>query len=216
MDRWILHACPPTPLVATVQSVLLLSWKGKGYPLQYSGLENSMDCIVHGAAKSRTRLSDFPFTSLHFIVPLCNWFKCPHECPQPTKCPSQKWVKGPGLLPPTLLTSHSGLWLYQRTSTVLLAYGQGRRIRVKTGYEMGKLPRERWSHTAPPSIPNRFLEREWGKAIQRGVVSALTTSKPLLSMRWSFQYWVESWIRNHSYHTTEPSPTPSLTPITTE
>ena len=25
----------------------------KGYPLQYSGLENSMDCIVHGVAKSR-------------------------------------------------------------------------------------------------------------------------------------------------------------------
>ena len=22
-------------------------WRGKGYPLQYSGLENSMDCIVH-------------------------------------------------------------------------------------------------------------------------------------------------------------------------
>ena len=26
--------------------------EGNGYPLQYSGLENSMDCIVHGAAKS--------------------------------------------------------------------------------------------------------------------------------------------------------------------
>ena len=33
--------------------------EGKGYPLQYSGLENSMDCIVHGVAKSRARLSDF-------------------------------------------------------------------------------------------------------------------------------------------------------------
>ena len=35
--------------------------EGKGYPLQYSGLENSMDCIVHGIAKSQTRLSDFDF-----------------------------------------------------------------------------------------------------------------------------------------------------------
>ena len=35
--------------------------EGKGYPLQYSGLENSMDCIVQGVAKSRTQLSDFPF-----------------------------------------------------------------------------------------------------------------------------------------------------------
>ena len=34
---------------------------GKGYPLQYSGLENSMDCIVHGVTKSQTRLSDFNF-----------------------------------------------------------------------------------------------------------------------------------------------------------
>ena len=35
--------------------------EGKGYPLQYSGLENSMDCIVHGVTKSWTRLSDFHF-----------------------------------------------------------------------------------------------------------------------------------------------------------
>ena len=28
--------------------------EGKGYPLQYSGLENSRDCIVHGVAKSQT------------------------------------------------------------------------------------------------------------------------------------------------------------------
>ena len=35
----------------------------KGYPRQYSGLENSMDYIVYGVEKSWTRLSDF-FTSL--------------------------------------------------------------------------------------------------------------------------------------------------------
>ena len=28
--------------------------EGKDYPFQYSGLENSMDCIVHGVAKSLT------------------------------------------------------------------------------------------------------------------------------------------------------------------
>ena len=28
--------------------------EGKGYPVQYSGLENSMDSIVHGLGKSRT------------------------------------------------------------------------------------------------------------------------------------------------------------------
>ena len=40
--------------------------EGKGYPLQYSGLENSMDSMVHGVAKSRTLLSDSHFTFLGF------------------------------------------------------------------------------------------------------------------------------------------------------
>ena len=35
--------------------------EGKGYPLQYSGLENSMDCVIHGVAKSWAQLSDFHF-----------------------------------------------------------------------------------------------------------------------------------------------------------
>ena len=39
--------------------------EGKGYPRQYSGLENSTHCTVHGVAMSRTRLSD-----LHFIEDL--------------------------------------------------------------------------------------------------------------------------------------------------
>ena len=33
--------------------------EGSGYPLQYSGLENSMDRIVDGLTKSRTQLCDF-------------------------------------------------------------------------------------------------------------------------------------------------------------
>ena len=36
--------------------------EAKGYPLQYSGLKNSMDCIVHEVAKSWTQLSTFHFT----------------------------------------------------------------------------------------------------------------------------------------------------------
>ena len=42
-----------------------LPGEGKGYSLQYSVLKNSMDGVVHGVAKSRTRLSDFTFT-FHF------------------------------------------------------------------------------------------------------------------------------------------------------
>ena len=46
-----------------------LAWKDpleKGvYPFQYSGLEKSMNCIVHVVTKSRTRLSDFHFQFSH-------------------------------------------------------------------------------------------------------------------------------------------------------
>ena len=48
--------------------------EGKGYPLQYSGLENSMDCVVYGVAKNWTRLSDSHF---HFSFQkhgICPWF----------------------------------------------------------------------------------------------------------------------------------------------
>ena len=41
----------------------------KDYPLQYSGLENSMDCIVYGVTKSQTRLSNFHF-HFHFTFHL--------------------------------------------------------------------------------------------------------------------------------------------------
>ena len=51
--------------VGDLSSISGLGWspgEGKGYPLQYSGLENFMDCIVHGVTKSWTRLSDFHFS----------------------------------------------------------------------------------------------------------------------------------------------------------
>ena len=52
--------------------------EGKGYPLQYSGLENSMDHIVHGVAKSWTRLGDFHplrthMSSIHQDSQGLNW-----------------------------------------------------------------------------------------------------------------------------------------------
>ena len=47
---------PPAMQEAWVRS---LGWEdfpgeGKGFPLQYFGLENSMECIVHGVAESDT------------------------------------------------------------------------------------------------------------------------------------------------------------------
>ena len=51
--------------------------QGKGYPLQYSGLENSMDCIVHGVAKSQTQLSDFHFLPLQRLICGCRSIRVP-------------------------------------------------------------------------------------------------------------------------------------------
>ena len=38
--------------------------KGKGYPLQYSGLENSKDCIINGVARVRHDSATFTYTKL--------------------------------------------------------------------------------------------------------------------------------------------------------
>ena len=58
---------PPAMQETWVQS---LGWEdspgeGKGYPLQYSGLENSFDYTGHGVTKSQTWLSDFHFSKVH-------------------------------------------------------------------------------------------------------------------------------------------------------
>ena len=45
---------------------------GNGYPFQYSGLENSTECMVHAGHKNWTRLSDFHFTSLRQL-PHSRW-----------------------------------------------------------------------------------------------------------------------------------------------
>ena len=45
----------------------------KGYSLQYSGLEKSIDCIIHGVGKSWTGLSDFHF---HFHLSSYHCISC--------------------------------------------------------------------------------------------------------------------------------------------
>ena len=92
MDSWVWTICSrgdrlPTPVflgfscglagkesacnggdLGSVPGLVRSPGERKGYPLQYSGLENSTDCIVHGVAKSRTRLSNFTFIFTHFNI----------------------------------------------------------------------------------------------------------------------------------------------------
>ena len=57
---------PPTMWETSVQYLIEKIPGLKGYPHQYSGLENSMDTIAHGVAKSWTQLSDFH--SFHILT----------------------------------------------------------------------------------------------------------------------------------------------------
>ena len=67
-ETWVQPLCWEDPLE-----------KGKVYPLQYSGLENSMGCIDHDVTKSQTWLKEFHSLSLgnglilHWIE---NWPMC--------------------------------------------------------------------------------------------------------------------------------------------
>ena len=56
--------------------------EGKGYPFRYSGLENSMDCMTHGVAKSQTRLSNFHLGDAGV--------GCRCVCPSP----AARWLQG--------------------------------------------------------------------------------------------------------------------------
>ena len=66
--------------------------EGKGYPLQCSSLENSMDCIVHGVTKSQT-LNDF-----HFLFILERFQRanlCLPPCEVPVRTQSSKRKQAP-------------------------------------------------------------------------------------------------------------------------
>ena len=91
--------------------------EGKGCPFQYSGLENFMDCIVHGVARSHTQLSNFHTTppppqketvitlTLPGVGPLPEPEFVPLSGPQPfpvkarpsLECSAAKLEKGPVL-----------------------------------------------------------------------------------------------------------------------
>ena len=73
MTEVLFNKCPSlmaqlvkNPLAMWETWVQSLGWedpleKGTTYPLQYSGRENSTDCIVHEVTNSQTWLSDFHF-----------------------------------------------------------------------------------------------------------------------------------------------------------
>ena len=63
----------PTMCLGLIPGLGRSTGEGKGYPLKYSGLENSMDCIVHGVAK----LDTTEWLSLS-LSKHCNKWEKPH------------------------------------------------------------------------------------------------------------------------------------------
>ena len=53
--------------------------EGNGYPLQYSGLENSTDCIIHGVTKRvghDREIFTFTYLFMHKLLEMMNYTKC--------------------------------------------------------------------------------------------------------------------------------------------
>ena len=55
--------------LSSISGLVRSPGEGKGYLLQYFSLENSMDCIAHGVAKSWTQLNNFslPYEFSRFL-----------------------------------------------------------------------------------------------------------------------------------------------------
>ena len=86
--------------------------EGKGYLLQYSGLENSMDCIAHGVTESWTRLSDRRFRFHQSQKPRCSGAVRQMDMPVYVIC-----FFGPFL---NFVAGKVGFWCHSKTQIGLL------------------------------------------------------------------------------------------------
>ena len=90
--------------------------KGKGYPLQYSGLENSMDCIVHGV----TELHMTERLSLSLVLVNRTWYSLnfmlrpKEEAPRLSYRLARRWeMVGLGCCQESNIKD--GVWLFSKT-----------------------------------------------------------------------------------------------------
>ena len=127
--------------------------EGKGYPLQYSGLENSMDCIVHGVAKSQTWLGKFHFNfslnAYNITFPIFNLCELKYW----VKRHQDKLVVSISMSDKDRYGSHGSLWHLFRNGELLDLKGS-------TYYLVNHTTWDRWKLTKPsPSLEKRKLAR---------------------------------------------------------
>ena len=125
----------------------------KGYPLQYSGLENSMDCIDHGVSKSQTQLSDFHFLDPQGVQYLLS-FPSPSKGKSTTLSKKDTPAASDSLIPQHLRTTL--LALEESKQACLSIGGQS----IGGGYQQDQTARHGQTHvlqTRPSSSHPSFL-----------------------------------------------------------
>ena len=145
----------------------------KGYPLQYSGLENSMEYTVHGVAKGQTWLSDFHITSNYGILMkiMATSFKRSHACTATLSAPSlaagHRWPmplpETPGHLEASLgqsivgsLLLPPGSWCAQGSVCAHQEFIS--QSCVSSGSSMVGKPLPLWQSTADPYLHRRHSQ----------------------------------------------------------
>ena len=89
--------------------------EGNGYPLQYSGLENPMDCIVNGVTKSQTQLGDFHWTVAHQAPRSMGFSRQEYWSGLP--CPPSGNLPDPGIKLMSLMSPALADWFFTTSTT---------------------------------------------------------------------------------------------------
>ena len=88
--------------------------EGKGYSLQDSGLENSMDCIIHGATKSRTRLTHFTSHGVWKMIQWCigkeHWNLCFFFLEKSSSIINVNWLNVGSCTEFSMIDVHNKFW----------------------------------------------------------------------------------------------------------
>ena len=124
--------------------------KGNGHPLQYSGLENSTDCIVHGVSKLDTteRLSLSETERTLYSFPLHQWglmYSESHPCP-----PSHSLQLLQPLFCPQVTSSRKKTEKHKVIPRASSVASWCPRTQAET-------PRGRWWERGPPSSPGTWV-----------------------------------------------------------
>ena len=93
--------------------------EGNGYPLQYSGLENPMDCLVNGVTKSQTQLCDFHWTVAYQAPRSIGFSRQEYQSGLP--CPPSGNLPDPGIKLMSLMSPALAGWFFT-TSTAWEAH----------------------------------------------------------------------------------------------